>query len=100
MIFRRPLALFVMRHDAGLGLLDDDLFLYDDDLALLAGGIVIGSAGRGCALRLFRPRRRRGLRRRLRLRLGLFYEIRLLLRILGIVRHTLPLRLVVLVLET
>jgi len=60
----RGRAFLVMGDDAGLGLLQDDLLLDDDDLALLAGRIVLGGPGRPRSrgrgqrrfLRLLRPR--------------------------------------------
>ena len=94
-------AFLMMRHDPRLGFLDDDFFLYDDYLTLLARGIMVDRLGRTRSIEGWKCLFSRFLRGRLKANLWLLYEIRLLLRILGIVRHTLPLRfLIVLVLET
>jgi hypothetical protein len=66
-------AILVVSDDSRLGLFDDDFFLDDDDLALLAEGIMVDRPGRAYSNRHCGRRLGRLLRGRLRANLRLLY---------------------------
>jgi hypothetical protein len=66
-------TIVVMSDDSRLGLFDDDFFLDDDDLALLAEGIMVDRPGRAYSNRYCGRRLSRLQRGRLRANLRLLY---------------------------